>query len=225
MLGRPRAGVALAGRMFQLDEPAKGEGHMQDARLLNFDVGGQSVEVSLPKDDGSSAGTLTLQEKHASLWRIWVRHIQSRCVQSSELPDLAPLGALVQLYDATPKQLAPPSAETLGAVKSSLLQSSGMRWNGVTGFSPESCPRDFDGVHVAYTAPWRRDAVFDYKLSDEAIKLGEMRERQPAVVAQRALGVGIQLWTWALVYSYYQGPEDGARVDPATLWGTVSWVL
>lgn len=25
----------------------------------------------------------------------------------------------------------------------------------MAGFSPESCPRDFDGVHVAYTVPWR----------------------------------------------------------------------
>ena len=33
------------------------------------------------------------------------------------------------------------------------------------------------------------------------------RDKAPAVVAQRALGVGIQLWTWALVYSYYQQPQ------------------
>lgn len=33
------------------------------------------------------------------------------------------------------------------------------------------------------------------------------RDKTPAVVAQRALGVGIQLWTWALVYSYYQQPQ------------------
>lgn len=29
----------------------------------------------------------------------------------------------------------------------------GMAWNGMAGFSPSSCPRDFDGVHVAYTVP------------------------------------------------------------------------
>lgn len=27
----------------------------------------------------------------------------------------------------------------------------GMAWNGMAGFSLEGCPRDFDGVHVAFT--------------------------------------------------------------------------
>lgn len=255
-------------------------GESQEGRLMNFNMAGQSVEISLPDgtDGTTSAGSLKLVEKHASLWR----------VQTSDVHHVPP-GTLVQLYDATPNMQAPDSAELLGAVKSSLLQRSpaaagGMAWNGMAGFSPESCPRDFDGVHVAYTV-WEcsgasgicnmlqegeddgalvcefgplkrglttmipgesrrfwissdikdrrfgrpppeqslpfgdvvvdltllgieRDAVFDYKLSDEAIKLGEMRERTPAVVAQRAFGVGIQLWTWALVYSYYQNPQD-----------------
>lgn len=48
------------------------------------------------------------------------------------MPELVPLGALVQLYDATPKQLAPLSAETLGAVKSSVLQSSGAAKGGAS---------------------------------------------------------------------------------------------
>lgn len=254
------------------------EGQSQDARLMNFNMAGQSVEVALPMEGSNGSGILKLIEKHASLWR----------VHSSEVPQVPP-GTLVQLYDATPNMQAPQSAETLGAVKSSLLQRSsatagGMAWNGMAGFSPSSCPRDFDGVHVAYTVwdcrgasgtcnmlsegedegalvcefgamkrglstmipgesrrfwissevkdrrfgrppPERslpfgdvvvdltllgieREAVFEYKLSDEAIKLGEMRDKTPAVVAQRALGVGIQLWTWALVYSYYQQPQD-----------------
>jgi len=253
--------------MFPLDVEG---GQPQDARLKQFDMSGQFVEVSL-----NGKGTLKLVEKHASLWR----------VQSSD-SDVAP-GTLVQMYDATPDAKAPDSAQTSGAVKSSILHKSsatggGMAWNGMAGFSLEGCPRDFDGVHVAFTV-WNchggscsmlqegedakalvcefgalkrglsdmipgesrrfwipgdvkdrrfgrpppesslpfgdlvvdltllgieREAVFDYKLSEEAIKLGEERERNPVVVAQRALGIGIQLWTWSLVYSYYQGAED-----------------
>eukprot|EP00435_Cladocopium_sp_Y103_P049615 s3144_g15.t1 len=121
------------------------EGQSQDARLMNFNMAGQSVEVALPMEGNQGSGILKLVEKHASLWR----------VQSSEVPQVPP-GTLVQLYDATPNIQAPQSAETLGAVKSSLLQRSpaaagGMAWNGMAGFSPSSCPRDFDGVHVAYT--------------------------------------------------------------------------
>ncbi|CAK9104076.1 unnamed protein product [Durusdinium trenchii] len=111
--------------MFPLDVEG---GQPQDARLKQFDMSGQFVEVSL-----NGKGTLKLVEKHASLWR----------VQSSD-SDVAP-GTLVQMYDATPDAKAPDSAQTSGAVKSSILHKSS-----ATG-----------------------EAVFDYKLSEEAIKLGE----------------------------------------------------
>ena len=51
------------------------------------------------------------------------------------------------------------------------------------------------------------------------------RERDPAVVAQRAVGVGIQLWTWALVYSYYQNPQDSCRTYLAHFGTFMSWTF
>ena len=48
-------------------------GESQEGRLMNFNMAGQSVEISLPDGTdgtGSSAGSLKLVEKHASLWRV-----------------------------------------------------------------------------------------------------------------------------------------------------------
>ena len=154
-------------------------GHPQDARLRNFDVSGQRLEVSLM----GMEGTMKLEEQHSSLWH----------VRSSEGGHVAP-GTLVQIYDATPDPEAPESAEMSGAAKSIVLQKSslatggleigmffkdfvfdlgfglfvlvklsfcpaGMAWNGMAGFSLEGCPRDFDGVHVAFTVPLKRCTV------------------------------------------------------------------
>ena len=87
------------------------EGHEEeearDGRLRDFNVGGQTIEVAL-----KGSGTLRLVEKHASIWRV------------VETDTKIPLGALVQIYDATPMARAPASAELAGAVKSSLLQKS-----------------------------------------------------------------------------------------------------
>ena len=46
-------------------------GESQEGRLMNFNMAGQSVEISLPDgtDGTTSAGSLKLVEKHASLWR------------------------------------------------------------------------------------------------------------------------------------------------------------
>lgn len=46
-------------------------GESQEGRLMNFNMSGQSVEISLPDgtDGTTSAGSLKLVEKHASLWR------------------------------------------------------------------------------------------------------------------------------------------------------------
>ncbi|CAJ1411195.1 unnamed protein product [Effrenium voratum] len=257
--------------------PTIEEGQPQDARLMNFNIAGQTVDVSLYGCDG----TVKMLEKHSSLWRV----LFSDC-------DLVVPGTLIQMYDTTPNIQAPDSAEVTGEVKTSVLQSSeevgdgDLAWNGMDGFSPANCPREFDGVHVTYRV-WscqgasgacnllqeaedpdalvcefgslkkgimqmvpgetrrfwipqdaqdrrfgrpppdrslpmgdlvvdltlldiKSEAVFTYKLSDESIKLGEIREKSPAVVAQRALGVGIQLWTWAMVYSSYQeAPQAG----------------
>ena len=41
------------------------------------------------------------------------------------------------------------------------VRSWGMAWNGMAGFSPESCPRDFDGVHVAYTVPLETEKLWN----------------------------------------------------------------
>lgn len=51
-----------------------------------------------------------------------------------------------------------------------------------------------------------REAVFEYKLSDAALEMRQLREQNPIIVAQRAVGVGVQLCAWALMYSYYQDP-------------------
>jgi len=52
----------------------------------------------------------------------------------------------------------------------------------------------------------QREAVFDYKLSDEALEVRNARDRNPIVMLQRAFGVGFQLCVWTLMYSYYQDP-------------------
>ncbi|CAJ1393434.1 unnamed protein product [Effrenium voratum] len=251
------------------------QGAPQDARLLNFNAAGQTVEVSL-----FDCGTVQMLEKHSSLWRV----LLSDC--DAVLP-----GTLVQIYDTTPRVEAPESADVAGGVKTTVLQESesaraAVTWNGMNGFSPSNCPREADGVHVAWRLwncaqgacsllheeeddkalvcefgslkkgiltmvvgetrrfwiPWdapdrrfgrpvperalpagdlvvdltvlgiEREAVFDYKLSEETLKLVNARERSLPVLASRAVGVGIQVFAWAMVYLHYLPPQEGSQV-------------
>jgi len=55
-----------------------------------------------------------------------------------------------------------------------------------------------------------RDAVFDYQLTDAAIKLSQQRERSPERILQRALGVGIQFLPWAWFYHHQQEATNAA---------------
>lgn len=123
--------------MFPLDVEG---GQPQDARLKQFDMSGQFVEVSL-----NGKGTLKLVEKHASLWR----------VQSSD-SDVAP-GTLVQMYDATPDAKAPDSAQTSGAVKSSILHKSSATGGGISDtrsyIALYSAKKWFDQIHYIIYLP------------------------------------------------------------------------
>lgn len=76
-------------------------------------------------------------------------------VSRSSLPSLSE-GALVTLYDTTPRSDAPSGAQGAEGMKSLRLQSSdadpgAVAYNGVGGVSLEGYPREYDGVNVSFT--------------------------------------------------------------------------